>query len=240
MVAVSRPIRPYSPRIVCTPGVVETEWKWGDLVCWGSVGQNGRIESLCYELCWHGRIQISLSSIGASSWHDDHKPELRSFWMFSITKPPFEYNVAQIMHGFMVHFPSKKMPLGSTIGWDFSHIISDFSHLGSLERRILSPRSTSVSIQSCKLMIEKATYIVMICQYETKRNSNMCFVGLSVFLVHFRVFKWIVKEHNHRFQYEALARSWTQDFSDHQDDVTISRLKRKQLKYCTSSSKRWN
>lgn len=66
----------------------------------------------------------------------------------------------------------------------------------------------------------------------------MCFVGLCFFWVHFRVFKWIVKEKNHRFQYEALMRSWTQDFSDHQDDVTISRLKKKQLNHCRSISKK--
>ena len=171
-----RPIRPYSPRIVCTPGVVETEWKWGDLVCWGSVGQNGRIESLCYELCWHGRIQISLSSIGASSWHDDHKPELRSFWMFSLTKPPFEYNVAQIMHGFMVHFPSKKcrwVPPLVEIFHTSSAIsapwISWEADLKSTQYLRFDPH------ESCKLMIEKATNIVMICHMKST-ETHMSYV----------------------------------------------------------------
>lgn len=116
-------------------------------------------------------------------------------------------------------------------------------HLGFLERRILSPRSTSVSIPMSRVnWWSKKPPISswFVIWNQQKLICHMCFVGLWFFFVHFRVFKWIVKENNHCFQYEALARSWTQDFSDHQDDVTISRLKRKQLNYCTSSSKRWN
>lgn len=141
------------------------------------------------------------------------------------------------MHGIHGAFSNQKNALGSTIGWDFSHIISDFSHLGSLERRILSPRSTSVLIPMSRVnWWSKKPPVRHDLSIWNQKKLQYVFCR-SVFFWYISGFS-IVKEKNHRFQYEALARSWTQDFSDHQDDVTISRLKRKQLNHCRSISKK--